>query len=50
MGPIILALLLGTDYHLSFGLRFITIRNIPQAFRLLLAPVVFKVTKEYFAI
>ncbi len=36
-GPIMLVLLLGTGIYLSLGLRFITIRKIPGAFRLLLS-------------
>jgi len=36
-GPVMLVLLLGTGIYLSLGLRFITIRKIPQAFRLLLS-------------
>ncbi len=36
-GPVMLALLLGTGIYLSLGLRFITIRKIPGAFRLLLS-------------
>ena len=35
-GPIMLALLLGTGIYLSLGLRFITVRKIPAALRLLL--------------
>ena len=35
-GPVMLVLLLGTGIYLSLGLRFITIRKIPIAFRLLL--------------
>ncbi|MFK7975842.1 MAG: alanine/glycine:cation symporter family protein [Halioglobus sp.] len=34
-GVPMLALLLGTGVYLSFGLRFMTIRNIPRAFRFL---------------
>jgi len=36
-GPVMLILLLGTGIYLSLGLRFVTIRKIPQAFRLLLS-------------
>ena len=36
-GPVMLVLLLGTGIYLSLGLRFITIRKIPIAFRLLLS-------------
>jgi len=35
-GPVMLVLLLGTGIYLSLGLRFLTIRKIPTAFRLLL--------------
>ncbi|MDO8861881.1 sodium:alanine symporter family protein [Haliea sp. E1-2-M8] len=35
-GPVMLALLLGTGLYLSIGLRFLTLRNIPRAFGLLL--------------
>ncbi|MBT4522582.1 MAG: sodium:alanine symporter family protein, partial [Halieaceae bacterium] len=35
-GPVMLLLLLGTGVFLSLGLRFMTIRKIPVAFRLLL--------------
>ncbi len=35
-GPAMLALLLGTGLYLSWGLRFLTVRKIPAAFRLLL--------------
>lgn len=34
-GPIMLVLLLGTGIYLSLGLRFLTVRKIPTAFRLL---------------
>tara|TARA_R100000005_G_scaffold96508_1_gene83998 strand:+ start:3693 stop:5042 length:1350 start_codon:yes stop_codon:yes gene_type:complete len=34
-GPVMLVLLLGTGLYLSIGLRFLTLRNIPRAFRLL---------------
>ncbi len=34
-GPLMLALLLGTGIYLSLGLRFMTVRKIPMAFRLL---------------
>jgi AGCS family alanine or glycine:cation symporter len=34
-GPIMLVLLLGTGLYLSIGLRFLTVRNIPRAFRAL---------------
>ena len=36
-GPVMLVLLLGTGLYLSIGLRFLTLRNIPRAFALLLA-------------
>ena len=36
-GPIMLVLLLGTGIYLSLGLRFVTVRKIPTAFRLLLS-------------
>ncbi|MBE9538463.1 MAG: sodium:alanine symporter family protein [Proteobacteria bacterium] len=36
-GPVMLALLLGTGIYLSLGLRAITVRKIPTAFRLLLS-------------
>ncbi len=36
-GPIMLLLLLGTGVYLSLGLRFVTLRKIPVAFRLLLS-------------
>ena len=36
-GPVMLVLLLGTGIYLSLGLRFVTIRKIPEAFRLLLS-------------
>ena len=36
-GPIMLGLLLGTGIYLSAGLRFLTVRKIPAAFRLLLS-------------
>lgn len=36
-GPVMLVLLLGTGLYLSVGLRFLTLRNIPRAFALLLA-------------
>ena len=36
-GPIMLLLLLGTGIYLSAGLRFVTVRKIPTAFRLLLS-------------
>ena len=35
-GPVMLALLLGTGLYLSLGLRFMTVRKIPLALRLLL--------------
>ena len=35
-GPVMLALLLGTGIYLSLGLRFMTVRKIPLALRLLL--------------
>ncbi len=35
-GPVMLVLLLGTGLYLSIGLRFLTLRNIPRAFALLL--------------
>ena len=35
-GPLMLALLLGTGLYLSVGLRFMTLRKIPVALRLLL--------------
>ena len=35
-GPLMLVLLLGTGLYLSLGLRFLTIRKIPIALRLLL--------------
>lgn len=35
-GPVMLILLLGTGLYLSLGLRFMTVRRIPQALRLLL--------------
>ena len=35
-GPVMLVLLLGTGLYLSLGLRFMTIRRIPAALRLLL--------------
>ena len=35
-GPLMLALLLGTGFYLSLGLRFMTVRKIPVALRLLL--------------
>ncbi|MEH6587812.1 MAG: sodium:alanine symporter family protein [Halioglobus sp.] len=35
-GPVMLALLLGTGLYLSLGLRFMTVRKIPTALRLLL--------------
>jgi alanine or glycine:cation symporter, AGCS family len=35
-GPVMLALLLGTGFYLSLGLRFMTVRKIPVALRLLL--------------
>ncbi|RLQ20402.1 amino acid carrier protein [Seongchinamella sediminis] len=35
-GPVMLALLLGTGLYLSLGLRFLTVRKIPLALRLLL--------------
>ena len=35
-GPVMLALLLGTGLYLSLGLRFMTVRKIPVALRLLL--------------
>ena len=35
-GPVMLVLLLGTGFYLSLGLRFVTIRKIPLALRLLL--------------
>ncbi|MDP5065163.1 MAG: amino acid carrier protein, partial [Haliea sp.] len=34
-GPVMLVLLLGTGLYLSIGLRFLTLRSIPRAFRLL---------------
>ena len=34
-GPLMLALLLGTGLYLSIGLRFMTVRKIPVALRLL---------------
>jgi AGCS family alanine or glycine:cation symporter len=34
-GPVMLVLLLGTGIYLSLGLRFLTVRKIPTAFRLL---------------
>ena len=34
-GPLMLALLLGTGIYLSLGMRFMTVRKIPAAFRLL---------------
>ena len=34
-GPVMLCLILGTGVYLSVGLRFITVRKIPAAFRLL---------------
>jgi alanine or glycine:cation symporter, AGCS family len=36
-GPVMLVLLLGTGLYLSIGLRFLTLRNIPRAFAILLA-------------
>jgi AGCS family alanine or glycine:cation symporter len=36
-GPIMLMLLLGTGIYLSAGLRFLTVRKIPMAFKLLLS-------------
>jgi len=36
-GPVMLILLLGTGMYLSAGLRFLTIRKIPMAFKLLLS-------------
>ncbi len=36
-GPVMLILLLGTGIYLSAGLRFLTIRKIPMAFKLLLS-------------
>ena len=35
-GPLMLALLLGTGFYLSLGLRFMTVRKIPAGLRLLL--------------
>jgi len=35
-GPVMLVLLLGTGLYLSIGLRFLTLRNIPRAFMLML--------------
>ncbi len=35
-GPVMLCLILGTGIYLSIGLRFMTLRRIPAAFRLLL--------------
>ncbi len=35
-GPVMLVLLLGTGLYLTIGLRFLTLRNIPRAFALLL--------------
>ena len=35
-GPLMLALLLGTGFYLSLGLRFMTVRKLPAALRLLL--------------
>ncbi|MEP4484728.1 MAG: sodium:alanine symporter family protein [Halioglobus sp.] len=35
-GPVMLVLLLGTGLYLSLGLRFVTVRKIPMALRLLL--------------
>lgn len=35
-GPVMLVLLLGTGFYLSLGLRFMTVRKIPVALRLLL--------------
>ena len=35
-GPVMLVLLLGTGLYLSLGLRFLTVRKIPMALRLLL--------------
>lgn len=35
-GPVMLVLLLGTGVYLSLGMRFLTVRKIPKAFRLLL--------------
>ncbi|MEQ9396949.1 alanine/glycine:cation symporter family protein [Haliea sp.] len=35
-GPVMLVLLLGTGLYLSIGLRFLTLRNIPRAFGLLI--------------
>ncbi len=35
-GPVMLVLLLGTGVYLSLGMRFLTIRKIPTAFRLLI--------------
>lgn len=35
-GPVMLVLLLGTGLYLTIGLRFLTLRNIPRAFGLLL--------------
>lgn len=35
-GPVMLILLLGTGIYLSLGMRFLTVRKIPMAFRLLL--------------
>lgn len=35
-GPVMLVLLLGTGVYLSLGMRFLTVRKIPTAFRLLL--------------
>lgn len=35
-GPVMLVLLLGTGVYLSLGMRFLTIRRIPTAFRLLI--------------
>ena len=34
-GPVMLVLLLGTGVYLSLGMRFLTVRKIPRAFRLL---------------
>jgi AGCS family alanine or glycine:cation symporter len=36
-GPVMLVLLLGTGIYLSAGLRFLTVRKIPMAFKLLLS-------------